>query len=147
VSLIWIQTRGYPYFIQYICREVFDVWVQAAEVGNTIPAVPVQPIMRKLDADFFAGRWGRVPDRQRQLMAIIAMLPNQDEEFTVQDIVESVANQDPDKRFSNSHANQMLASLITNGLIYKNRHGKYLFAVPLLGDFIRRQSELFGPWA
>lgn len=146
VSLIWMQTRGYPYFIQYICREVYDVWVQAAEVGNPFPSVPVQPIMRKLDSDFFAGRWSRVTDRQRQLMALIAMLPNQDEEFSVQDIVESGANLLQEKPFSGSHANQMLSALIEGGLIYKNRHGKYLFAVPLLGDFIRRQSELFGPW-
>lgn len=146
VELIWVQTRGYPYFIQYICREVFDVWVQAEEVGNTIPAVPTQPIMRKLDADFFAGRWGRVTDRQRQLMAIIARLPNQDEEFTVQDIVESPSNVIQEKPFSGSHANQMLSTLIENGLIYKNRHGKYLFAVPLLGDFIRRQAEILAPW-
>ncbi|HEY1767156.1 MAG TPA: AAA family ATPase [Terracidiphilus sp.] len=147
VSLIWTQTRGYPYFIQYICREVYDVWVQAADVGNPFPGVPVQPIMRKLDSDFFAGRWGRVTDRQRQLMAIIAMLPNPDEEFSVQDIVESEDNVIQEKPFSGSHANQMLSTLIENGLIYKNRHGKYLFAVPLLGDFIKRQSSLFGPWA
>lgn len=147
VALIWIQTRGYPYFIQYICREVFDVWVQAAEVGNTFPRVPTQPIMRKLDADFFAGRWSRVTDRQRQLMAIIALLPNPDEEFTVQDIVESPTNFGLETAFSGSHANQMLSKLIENGLIYKNRHGKYLFAVPLLGDFIRRQSGILGPWA
>ena len=125
VELIWTQTRGYPYFIQYICREVFDVWVQAAEVGNTLPAVPVQAIMRKLDADFFAGRWGRIPDRQRKLMAIVALLPNPDEEFTVQDIIESSANADQEKPFSGSHANQMLSTLIQSGLIYKNRHGKY----------------------
>ena len=146
VDLIWKQTRGYPYFIQYICREVFDVWVQAAGVGDMFPSVPVQPIMRKLDADFFAGRWGRVTDRQRQLMAIVAILPNQDDEFTVQDIVESPANLTQEKPFSSSHANQMLSTLIENGLVYKNRHGKYLFAVPLLGDFIRRQSEIFAPW-
>lgn len=43
------------------------------------------------------------------------------------------------KPFSNSHANQLLASLCGAGLIYKNRHGRYLFAVPLLGEFIKRQ--------
>jgi hypothetical protein len=34
----------------------------------------------------------------------------------------------------------MLASLGDAGLIYKNRHGKYSFAVPLLGQFIRRHT-------
>ena len=45
------------------------------------------------------------------------------------------------KPFSSSHVNQMLASLSQAGLVYKNRHGKYSFAVPLLGEFIQRQER------
>ena len=41
--------------------------------------------------------------------------------------------------FSPSHASQILAALINSGIVFRNRHGKYSFAVPLLGDFIRRQ--------
>ena len=33
----------------------------------------------------------------------------------------------------------MLSTLSDSGLVYKNRHGKYSFAVPLLGKFIQRQ--------
>lgn len=40
-----------------------------------------------------------------------------------------------------SHANQMLVALGEQGLIYKNRFGKYAFAVPLLGKFIHRTFE------
>jgi len=49
------------------------------------------------------------------------------------------------KGFSPSHASQILAALINSGVVFRNRHGKYSFAVPLLGDFIRRQypAELF----
>jgi hypothetical protein len=43
--------------------------------------------------------------------------------------------------FGSSQVNQMLVHLSSNGLIYKNRHGKYAFAVPLLGKFILRQEE------
>jgi hypothetical protein len=33
-----------------------------------------------------------------------------------------------------------LAALLANaGLLYKNRHGKYSFAVPLMSGFIQRQ--------
>jgi hypothetical protein len=35
----------------------------------------------------------------------------------------------------------MFATLAEAGLVYKNRHGKYSFAVPLLGQFIRRQES------
>jgi len=142
VSNIWRFTRGYPYFVQYVCREVFDIWVQAADAGHKPPTVPLPEIMRKLDTDFFAGRWARATDRQRQLLGVIAELDNCDSEFTVQEIVEHPANASLDKSFGNSHVNQMLVSLSEAGLIYKNRYGKYSFAVPLLSDFIKRQTPI-----
>ena len=143
LKTVWTVTRGYPYFIQYFCREVFDVWIQARETGQSLPGVPVTPIMKKLDSDFFAGRWSRATDRQRELLAIVSKLENSGAEFSVQEIVESTPNQELEKSFSNSHVSQMLSSLADAGLIYKNRHGKYSFAVPLLGEFIKRQNALF----
>lgn len=38
----------------------------------------------------------------------------------------------------------MLASLAERGMIYKNRLGKYSFAVPLLGRFIKRTYQPAG---
>jgi hypothetical protein len=144
VKTIWSMTRGYPYFVQYVCREMFDVWVQAIDAGHRSPDIPVKEIIRKLDSDFFAGRWARATDRQRELLGIVASLPNCDAEFTVQEVVEAKANQSLKKSFSGSHINQMLVSLSDAGLVYKNRHGKYSFAVPLLGDFIRRHENYGG---
>jgi hypothetical protein len=142
IQTIWEFTKGYPYFIQYVCREVFDIWVQASELGMSPPPVPLDDITRKLDSDFFAGRWARATDRQRELLRVISELPNSDGEFAVQEIIEHPSNQTPDKSFSSSHVNQMLVVLSDAGLVYKNRHGKYSLAVPLLGDFIRRQHPL-----
>ena len=45
------------------------------------------------------------------------------------------------KPFTSSHVSQMLSSLQSVGLIYKNRWGKYSFAVPLFDRFILRQYE------
>lgn len=130
---------GYPYFIQFICREVYDAFLQRLNDGK--PAiVPQKEIIRKLDTDFFAGRWARATDRQRELMGLIAKLPNSDSEFSVQEIVE-LSQANLSKPFSSSHVSQMLSTLIEQGLIYKNRHGKYAFAVPLLGQFIVRQNS------
>jgi hypothetical protein len=141
VDAICAITRGYPYFVQYVCREVYDVWVQAVETRQPIPQIPVAEIIGKLDADFFSGRWSKATDRQRFLLGVIAMLPNCDSEFTVQEIVESGLNVAQQRPFSSSHVNQMLATLTDAGLIYKNRHGKYSFAVPLLDEFIQRQGK------
>ena len=100
---------GRPYFIQFLCREMFS------------------------------GRWSRVTDRQRELLTVVSVLPNCDEEFTVQEIVEE-STKTLKKPFSPSHVNQMLGKLAESGLVYKNRHGRYSFAVPLLGGFIKRQQ-------
>jgi hypothetical protein len=136
--LIFQTSGGYPYFIQFICKEVFDIWVQQLMVEGAIKPIPIEEITQKLDKDFFAGRWARATDRQRDLLSVISMLDNSDGEFTVQEIVnlaKGILNP-----FGASQVNQMLSTLIDTGLIYKNRHGKYAFAVPLLGRFIRRQE-------
>lgn len=139
VEIIVYESGGYPYFIQFICREVFDVFIQQDERGE-LANVPIEAIQQKLDADFFAGRWARITDRQRELLLVIAHLDEPDEEFTIQELVEK-SKELLVKPFSASHANQMLASLIERGMIYKNRMGKYSFAVPLLGRFIRRIED------
>ena len=139
VATTVIMSGGYPYFIQFICREVYDAFIQRIDRGERA-SVPVAEIEQKLDTDFFAGRWARATDRQRELLSAIAQLDNCDEEFTVQEVVEA-SKRVLDKPFSSSHVNQMLVTLASQGLVYKNRHGKYSFAVPLLGRFIRRQAQ------
>lgn len=102
--------------------------------------LPFDEIVRKLDNDFFSGRWARATDRQRQFLCAIASLPKCDGEFAVQEVVEQ-SRALPSAPFSPSHTSQMLAKLCDVGLIYKNRHGKYSFPVPLFDRFIKRQSN------
>lgn len=133
------RSGGYPYFIQFICYEMFEAYLGHSD-GVPRPDVTVAHIARKLDSDFFSGRWNKVTDRQRELLSIIASLEAADDEFTVQEISEASKRLEG-KPFSPSHVNQMLGALAEQGLIFKNRHGKYSFAVPMLADFIRRQSN------
>lgn len=139
VNTICHESGGYPYFIQFICREVFDVFIQQ-HAKDDPKEVPIDAIQRKLDGDFFAGRWAKITDRQRELLWVVANLSHPDEDFTIQELVEE-AKQLLTKAFSPSHANQILANLAERGMIYKNRLGKYTFAVPLLGRFILRNYE------
>ena len=139
VETIIDMSGGYPYFIQFICREVYDVFIQRIDKGERA-AVPAAEIEQKLDSDFFFGRWARATDRQRDLMIVISQLASSDGEFTVQEVVRE-SRRVLDKPFSSSHVNQMLVALASQGLVYKNRHGKYSFAVPLLRRFIRRQTQ------
>lgn len=145
VELIVHESAGYPYFIQFIGREVYDVFIRQ-HADEMKKEVPMEAIQRKLDADFFAGRWARITDRQRELLWVVAHLERSDEEFTIQELQKTAKELLP-KAFSASHANQMLASLAEKGMVYKDRLGKYSFAVPLLGRFILRTYELPAPEA
>lgn len=138
VSAICRLSGGYPYFIQFICKEVYDRWIQQLDADEET-SVPEQELVQKLDSDFYAGRWAKVTDRQKDLLKTIAKLPHHDGEFTVQDIVE--ASRESARPFSSSHVGQMLSSLNQAGLVYKNRYSKYSFAVPMFGDFIRRHLD------
>jgi len=139
VKQIIEMSGGYPYFIQFICKEVYDAWISKVGSGQAA-SVQKGDIIRKLDQRFFSARWDKASDRQREFMQIIAMIPSSDDEFTVQDIVQ--ASKDLKKPFKTSSAGMMLKTLIDLGFVFRNRRGKYSFAVPLLGEFIVRQMGL-----
>jgi hypothetical protein len=141
VGQITTDSGGYPYFIQFIGREIADVYMQMVnqKVSKFDYLLILNEITRKLDSDFFAGRWARATDRQREMLTIIAHLETSESEFTVQEIA-AKSKEMSEKPFTPSHISQMLVSLCNAGLVYKNRHGKYSFAVPLLGRFILRQQ-------
>ena len=139
VNRIISLSGGYPYFIQFICREVYDVWLAKIRSGEVV-SVPEADIVRKLDNDFFQGRWARATDRQRELLQVISTLENCDSEFTVQEVA-ACSRDVLSKPFNASHINQMLISLSDAGLVFKNRFGKYSLAVPLLARFIQRQTR------
>ncbi len=136
VELVVNASGGYPYFLQFICREIYDVFLRHA--GKEV-SVPIADVNRKLDTDFFSGRWAKASDRQRELMTIIAHLPNCDTEFTIQATAKK-SREMLAKPFSNNQISSMFVKLGESGLVYKNRHGKYSFAVPMLGEFILRQD-------
>ncbi len=141
VQLIVDQSGGYPYFIQFICREAYDILEQQLIKGSA-PSLPIDAILQKLDNDFFAGRWAQATDRERELLNIIAGLGGS--EFGVSQIVESSKKNIHSKPFSSSQVNQMLNRLIDISLIYKNRRGSYSFAVPLLDRYISRNNRIKG---
>jgi len=74
-------------------------------------------------------------------LQVVSFLPNADQEFTVQEVV-AASNDYLSKPFTASHVSQMLSTLSEAGLVYKNRRGKYSLAVPLLGQFIQRQTSV-----
>ena len=134
---IYDLTKGYPYFIQFWCRELYD-YLAERSVADERDMHVIERITHKLDMDFFGSRWARLTDRQQDLLTVISHLENSDTEFTVQEIVEK--SKSMGQSFSSSHVNQMLTALFDKGMVIKNRHGKYILAVPLLDKYIRRRK-------
>jgi len=66
---------------------------------------------------------------------------NADQEFTSARSGRSFAGEFIEEAITSSQGSQMLSTLAEVGLVYKNRHGKYSLAVPLLGQFIQRQTS------
>lgn len=140
INRIVQESGGYPYFLQFIGREYFDIVLQIRGGKEIDPSTfQVHEIVRKLDNDFFSGRWAKATDRQQELLKVIASIPNVEEEFTIQEIVE--ASKEITKPFSSSNVTQMLRVLGDKGLIYRNRHGKYSFAIPMFSQYILRQHK------
>ena len=139
IQAIIAASGGYPYFIQFICREAYDAYLQKFDKGGG--SVLITEIARKLDSDFFMGAVNRHRSAT-PVAVVIANLENCDAEFTVQEVARKTIEL-LKKPISKSQVNHMFASLGDAGLVYRNRHGKYSFAVPLLGDFIVRQKQQF----
>lgn len=131
---------GYPYFIQFLCKEAYDSYLQQAEAGVDQPNVYIESVVRKLDTDFFSGRWAKATDRQRELMHAIARTEHAGFEFTVREVADATKKY-LDKPISPSQVSQMFGKLSELSLVYKNRKGKYAFAVPLMHKFILRQES------
>ena len=139
VNTIVTVSGGYPYFLQYICKEVYDLWIAKVTANETL-TIPIENIIRKLDSDFFQGRWSQTTDRQKDLLRAVVALDSCDDEFTGME-VSNKSKELPIKPFSPSHVIQMLNTLSDRGLVFRNRFGKYSLAVPLLSNFIRRQYD------
>lgn len=134
VRTIVAASGGYPYFIQFICKEAYDVFLQQQRNGTAL-TLPMDTIMQKLDNSFFLARWQRATEREREILYITANYAGQDFGLNeVSDLTESYA----EKRISPSQILRHFKKLTADGLVYKTRRGNYSFAIPLLERFIKR---------
>ena len=78
-------SAGYPYFIQFACKEVFDTWIGRIADGLA-PSVPTQQIVENW-IRVLRPWWQRATDRQQDFMKVVATLESGEDEFSVQEIV------------------------------------------------------------
>lgn len=139
LELVITASGGYPYFIQFICREAFDSFLAQMAYGHTTPTVPLKEIIAKLDIDFFAARWQNTTDRERELLSAIAELSNSQSEFAIKE-AEQKCKEILKQPLKTGHIAQVLIKLADKGMVYRVRYGKYALSIPMLNSFIKRQT-------
>lgn len=121
---------GYPYFLQEFGSAAWNVAVGPVITPHDA-GVAEQFGQAKLDAGFFASRWGRATPAERDYltaMAIDAGNPSQSSEVAAR-MARAPASLGPAR-----------ASLINKGLIYAPEHGQIAYTVPGMAQFIVRQK-------
>ena len=137
-------SMGHPFFIQLICREIYDISLNpfyADKESVLSKGIPSKEIIQKLNVDFFADLWSNATSRQQDVLMVVATLERCEEEFSVQEVADKSKDM-LDKPLSSSQVNQLLMKLSQMGLVYKSRYGRYSFAVQLLTQFIKGHSPI-----
>ncbi len=134
---------GYPYLIQFFGKELVDGLLKNGGVLSD-DRFPEDDVVERLDAGLFGARWNRTTERQRQFLRVVALRPaDEAKDFSAGEIAH-ISN------FTNSQASQMLHALTEKGLVYRSRHGRYAFTVPMSEKMIlnrmQTQDELEQSW-
>jgi hypothetical protein len=125
---------GYPYLIQFFGKELVD---KLLENGGTLPAdaFPADDTLERLDAGLFGARWNKTTDKQREALGLLAGRgPDAGREFSAQELATL-----SDGGMTNPQASLMLQTLCDRGLVYRTRHGRFAFTVPMSESMINRR--------
>ncbi|MBS0242463.1 MAG: AAA family ATPase [Proteobacteria bacterium] len=127
-------TGGYPYLIQFFGRELVN---QLLANGGTLAPddFPSPETYERLDSSLFAARWSRTSDRQREILNLLAQRPSGSSEFSIKEL-EDLATVDG---LAGSAIQSHVAGLVERGLIYRTRHGRYAFTIPMSETMILRR--------
>jgi len=131
VDSLVTETAGYPYFIQFYCKEIIN-----NVNSNNITLADFERIrsliIKQLDDDFFNPRIELLSEEERKVLFAMAQTGDENIEFR------EIARLTKIKRYKLS---KYLERLAEKGLAYNYKRGVYRFLIPLLGDFLRRQAN------
>lgn len=137
VDTIVEMSAGYPCFVQYVARDMFEVRLRE-KCGTSSGVLPREEILRRLDSDFFQGRWANLTDRQRDLLRVVAEMDSCEKGFSAREAAKQ-SGKLLVRAFRTAQAGQVLEALSRRGMLVRTDEGLFAIALPLLAQFVRRR--------
>ncbi len=132
VDSIIRDTGGYPYFIQFFCREIINR-MDKSDVGLGDYERIKDMIKDNLSRDFFDRRIETLSDGQIKALQVMASMPEKKVTFT-----SIQKSSDITKGPLSNH----LRRLEEKGLIYRAKRGIYQFPIPLFQEYLLRKNHI-----
>lgn len=129
VNEIIKDTEGYPYFLQFYCKEIINN-ISKKNIEKSDYDRIKHSIVQQLEYDFFDPRMEALSDEQKKTLYFMSKIDSSEIQF--KDILRLAKM---DKRKLSKH----LLRLEEKGLVYNYKHGVYRFSVPMLRDYLQHR--------
>ena len=131
INKIFEVTKGYPFFIQQLCKIVYD-YANAEIIDITNIEHNIDEFFNALDDGFFKSRYERCSDMEK--IFVFSMVKCGRLPCTISNISKHFGK-------NGKSISPTRAKLIDKGIIYPTKHGELDFTVPEFDGFIRRLGE------
>ncbi len=124
-------TKGYPFFIQQICKIVFD-YVSGSQIQKVDVENCIIKFFNTLDSGFFKVRYERCSEGDKKF--IFAMAKCDELPCTISNVAKNLHK-------TTGSISPLRAQLINKGIIYPVRYKELDFTIPEFDEYIRRLEE------
>ena len=127
-------TEGYPYFIQEMCKEIWnnaDV-TGKDQIDTSLVQASISEFYAKLDASFFKSRYDRCTDAERDFIHAMTRCDG---------LPCNISNVAAIMKKEVQQISMIRATLIAKGIIYSTRYGEIDFTVPQFDAYLKRISK------
>lgn len=132
VAKVIRDVEGYPYFIQLWGAELWDAAKTTGVERLTLPLLEsIEPdIYRRLDVDFYDGRFESLTPAEQDLLRTTAACPYPP--LRVSDIRQRTER-------TEGYINVLMGRLVEQGVLYRLQKGQYEYTAPRFFDYLRRR--------
>lgn len=131
IDAIVDDTGQYPYFIQFYCRAIIEHTHKKRISRRDYESIK-PTIIEQLDLDFFSSRIENLTKKEKEVLISMAGIAKEDLEFRDIRVTSTIAK---------NSLSQYLNRLEAKGLIHRHKHGTYRYSLPMLRDYVVRESQ------